>query len=238
MLRLVLIFLLSAALLGGTAAESRAQKPKVSEKTMVPKKKVTSIQESKFMEYGVVDGDTVFYDVLKPARGFARVPRQRGRNWRKYYKLVYNFSRVYPYAITAETLVKRTDSTFAAEHLKRRDKERYIAVLQKELFEYYEEPLRHMSISQGKLLIKLIGRETGMTPYEIIKDYKNGLAAGFWQGIAKLFTGDLKKKYDPKGEDKAIEDLVKYWNDGDFESFYWSLFGEYPKIPVIPEKHR
>jgi hypothetical protein len=218
---------LSLAWASGSPVSAQTQKPRQ-----------THIEESKFMEYGVVDGDTVFYDVLKPARVFERIPHQKGRNWRKYYKLVYNFSRVYPYALTARTLLERTDSSFSAGHFNRRQKEKYINQLQKELFEYYEEPLRHMSLSQGKLLIKLIGRETGLTPYEIIKDYKSGIAATFWQGIAKMFSGDLKKKYDPKGEDKAVEDLVEYWNSGDFESFYWSLFGEYPKIPVIPEKHR
>ena len=60
------------------------------------------------------------------------------------------------------------------------------------------------------------------------------MAAGFWQGIAKFFGGDLKKRYDPEGEDAMTEELVRKWQKGEFPEFYRSIFGQYPKIPVIP----
>ena len=91
-----------------------------------------------------------------------------------------------------------------------------------------------MSIQQGALMIKLIDRETGQSSYSIIKEYKNSAAAGFWQGIAKMFDNDLKARYDPEGADKQIEELVQIWNAGYFPSLYWSVFWE--DAPVIKPK--
>ena len=60
--------------------------------------------------------------------------------------------------------------------------------------------MRSLTVSQGALLMKLIDREIGKSSYMIIKDYKNGMAAKFWQGVAKMFGSDLKKPYDPTGD--------------------------------------
>jgi len=187
----------------------------------------------RFMEYQVFDGDTVFYDVLKPAKVWQRMPKQKGREWRKYYKLVHNFSKTYPYALLAREIVHQTDSIIAAEGFSRRQEDKFVNALQKQLFSKYEKPMRNMTISQGQLLMKLIDREIGQSSYDIIKVYKNKMAAGFWQGVAKLFGSDLKSTYDPNGEDAPIEDLVQKWEDGDFPGFYWSIFGKYPTVPVL-----
>ena len=66
-----------------------------------------------------------------------------------------------------------------------------------------------MSISDGKVLIKLIDRQTGKTGYDIIKEFKGGFSAVFWQGVARLFRNNLKDEYDPFGEDILIEEIVK-----------------------------
>ena len=182
------------------------------------------------------NGDTIFTEELRPARVFARVPKQKGKEWRKYYKLVYNFNKVYPYAMVAKDLIKEADDYMAANHLNRRQREKYINSVQKELFNAYEQPLRHMTFSQGRLLVKLIDREIGKTPYKIIKQYKNGIMAGFWQGVAKIFKNDLKKNYDPQGEDKMTEYLVEKWKRGEFDALYYSIFWEMPKHPEIKSK--
>ena len=66
---------------------------------------------------------------------------------------------------------------------------------------------------------------------------KSGIAAGFWQGIAKIFGSDLKKPYDPEGEDALTEELVMMWESGDFPMFYFSLFWQDPPKMPIPEKY-
>lgn len=182
-------------------------------------------------------GDTVFVEKIRPAWVWG-TGKTAKRDWRKYYRLVHNFSKSYPYAIVARKLVADTDSTFLADNMRRRKKDQYVNKLQKELFSAFEEPLKHLTVSQGQLIMKLIDREIGISSYQIIKDYKNGIAAGFWQGVAKMFGTDMKKNYDPYGEDKDIEDLVRIWNRGEFPDFYFSIFGKYPNIPEIPSKYR
>ena len=162
----------------------------------------------------------------------------KGREWRQYYRLVHNFSKAYPYALVAKKLVIEADSTIAADNLKRGKREKYINSVQSELFSVFESQLRGLTVSQGALLMKLIDREVGKSSYKIIKDYKSGITAGFWQGIAKMFGSDLKKPYDPEGEDEATEELVVMWENGDFQAFYWSLFWKDPPEMPIPEKYK
>lgn len=193
--------------------------------------------QGEVLEYIIENGDTIYIDEIKASKVYSRLPRQKGKEWRKYYKLVHNFSKSYPYALVAKKLVMEADSTISADRLKGVRKEKYVSEVQKELFEVFEGQMRNLTVSQGALLMKLVDREVGKSSYNIIKDYKSGIAAGFWQGIAKIFGTDLKKPYDPEGEDKLTEELVEIWNAGDFEAFYFSIFWKDPPVMPIPEKY-
>lgn len=195
-------------------------------------------KDGEYMQYIVSGDDTVYVGNIRAARVYQKLPRQKGREWRKYYRLVHNFSKVYPYALVARHLVHEADSTIAADKLRGARRDRYINGIQKELFEVFEKPMRNLTVSQGALLMRLIDREVGKSSYNIIKDYKNGIAAGFWQGIAKIFGTDLKRPYDPEGEDEPIEELVLKWENGEFEGLYYSLFWKYPPEIEIPSKYR
>ncbi len=201
------------------------------------KREATVRPDEKMMQYIVEGKDTIYIDHIHASKVYSKLPKQKGREWRKYYRLVHNFSKSYPYALVARKLVMEADSTIAADKLRRGKREKYVNKVQKELFEVFEGQMRSLTVSQGALLMKLIDREVGKSSYLIIKDYKNGMAAGFWQGIAKMFGTDLKKPYDPEGEDKAVEELVQIWDDGDFPAFYWSLFWKDPPELPIPEKY-
>lgn len=194
-------------------------------------------QSDKMMQYIVEGKDTIYIDQIRPSKVYSRLPKQKGKEWRKYYRLVHNFSKTYPYALAARNIVQRADQTIAEKKLKNLKKERYIASIQEELFDIFEDQLRSLTVSQGALLMKLIDREIGKSSFAIIKDYKSGIAAQFWQGIAKIFGSDLKKPYDPKGEDAKIEELVEIWEAGDFEAFYFSLFWKDPPTIDIPSKY-
>ena len=194
--------------------------------------------KDKVMHYIVEGKDTIFIDEIRASKVYSRLPKQKGKDWRKYYKLVHNFSKTYPYALVAKKIVARADSTIAADKLKRVKRDKYIDSVQKELFDVFEKPLRGLTVSQGALLMKLIDREIGKSSFDIIKDYKNGIAARFWNGVAKMFGSDLRKPYDPEGEDLMVEDLVKMWEDGDFPAFYMSLFWKDPPIVEIPSEYR
>ena len=184
-----------------------------------------------FMEF-IVDrnGDTVYIDHLDPVY---KVARRKGKEWRKYYRLVHNFAKAYPYALLAEEKLREADSTIVRSGFNRRQKNRYINILQDELFDTFEKPPRNLTVSQGKLLLRLMDRQTGITPYEIIRDYKGRAAAGFWQGIARLFGSDMKKPYDPQGDDKQTEQLVELYSKGEFNALYRSIFGKNPPEPVV-----
>ena len=190
------------------------------------------------MEYIIEGNDTIYIDQIRASKVYSRLPKMKGREWRKYYRLVHNFSKAYPYALVAKKLVTEADSTIKADRLKGVRRERYVSKVQKELFEVFEGQMRNLTVSQGALIMKLIDREVGKSSYDLIKGYKSGMTAGFWQGITKMFGSDLKKPYDPEGEDAATEELVKIWEDGDFPAFYWSIFWKDPPEMPIPEKYR
>ena len=75
-------------------------------------------QDEGAMAYFVEDGDTIYYDTITASKVYSRIPRQKGKDWRQYYRLVHNFSKAYPYALVARKLVTEADSTIAADRLR------------------------------------------------------------------------------------------------------------------------
>lgn len=245
--RFALIFLCCLLLLGGgsSSAQSRlrAKKQKKAEAKVEmeePKDdRALTWQERIFMEFYVEpQGDTVFLEELPAAVVFPRINRNSNNpDIRKYARLVYNFNKVYPYTFVARSLIEEADKAIAENKMTRLQKERYINKIQDDILDNFTDVVKHMTVSQGKLLVRLVDRETQMTAYEIIKSYKNGVAAGFWQGVAKLFDQSLKTPYDPEGEDRMTEYLIGKWKQGQFEALYYSVFNEWPTMVEIPSKY-
>ena len=178
-------------------------------------------------------GDTTYLDVLEPVWCIARGKGMKAGDWRKYYKLVYNFNKIYPYALVGRKMMAQVDSTIAADVTKKSQRNRYVNDVEKELLRLFEQDIRNMSINQGVLLLRIVDRECGMSAYNIIKTYESGFTAGFWQLVAKVFSQDLKTRYDPTGVDARTEELIKIWDSGRWDSFYYSIFMEKPKKTVI-----
>lgn len=190
-----------------------------------------------YMYYMVEDGDTVYLDTIQPAWIFPKGSKVNNAEWRKYCKLVYNFNKVYPYALVGRKMMAQVDSTIAADVSKRSERTRYINDVEKELFRLFEKDIRNMSINQGLVLMRLVDRECGMSAFNIIKEYESGLAANFWQLVARIFSQNLKTRYDPsKGEDAKIEELCKIWDSGQWNPFYYSIFYEMPARVVIKQE--
>ena len=214
------ILLISALLLLATGSLCRAQAVR----------RITGTP----MYYTVEEnGDTVFHDTLDPVWIFPRGKRMNSADWRRYYRLVQNFNKVYPYALVGRKMMAQVDSTLAADVSRRSERNRYISDVERELFDIFEKDLRSMTISQGLLMMKLVDRECGMSAYSIIRTYENSFAANFWQLVAKIFSQDLKSRYDPTGADKRTEELCKIWDSGQWDSFYYSIFMEYPPRSTI-----
>lgn len=179
------------------------------------------------------NGDTTFVDSLDPVWVFPKGVKMKKGDWRKQYKMVYNFNKVYPYALAGRKMMRQVDSVLAADVTKRSQRNAYTHDVMIELFSIFGSDIKHMSISQGVMLMRLVDRECGIPPFDIIKEYRSSFSANFWQFIAKLFGQNLKKRYDPKGEDAKLEELVGIWNKGHWDSFYFAIFWEYPTKTVI-----
>lgn len=194
-------------------------------------------RELKVMEYYVYKGDTIFVDELPPAVIHPKQTMSR-RNWVKYYKRVHNFSKAYPYAILIARVINQTDSLFAADHYTKRQQDKYLNKMKDDLINEFDPLFRGLTLKQGLMMIRLIDRECGQTPYYILKRYLGGTTAGFWQGVAKVFKGNLKQPYDKYGEDKDLEELVGYWERGQFDDLYEMIFGKPRPEIYIPERFR
>ena len=127
---------------------------------------------------------------------------------KRYKRLVYNIKKVYPYARLASA--KMYEINAKLEQVEdETERKRLMKIYEKNLRDEFEDELKNLTMTQGKLLIKLVDRETGQTTYEIVKQLRGSLSAFFWQSLAKLFGSDLKTEYDAEGEDKMIEDILK-----------------------------
>ena len=126
----------------------------------------------------------------------------------KYQRLVYNLKKVYPYALMIRSKLGEVNKALE-EIPDDNGRRKFLREYQKDLFGEYEDDVRDMTITQGRLLIKLIDRETYNTSYELIRDYRGGFSAFFWQSIARIFGTNLKEEYDPYGQDIIMEIIVQ-----------------------------
>ena len=116
----------------------------------------------------------------------------------------------YPYAKIAGGTINDINKNL--ENVKsKKDRKAYIKTREKELKNEFNDPLSNLSVYQGKILMKLINRQTGNNCYEIIKEYKGGLNARFYQTVAWFVGGNLKQEWDMKENklDRQIENIVK-----------------------------
>ena len=156
----------------------------------------------------VVGNDTLIQVQVKeiwifPERKFANKRQQQN-----YSRYVAKVKKVYPVAVEARLLLEKYEPQYYALE-SQRERRKLMKNLEKELLDKHKEELKKWSISDGKILLKLINRETNRTAYSIIKDFRGDVSAIFWQGIARLFKNNLKDGYDPEEEDKILEEIVR-----------------------------
>lgn len=155
------------------------------------------------------DGEVLPEITIKEVTVVGRPTKEAARRseYRKYERTIYNLKKVYPYALIVRQKLDEVNSKMLAMDTDKSRRE-FIKQFEKDVFSEFQDDIRDMTITQGRLLIKLIDRETRNTSYELIKDYRGGLTAVFWQGIARIFGTNLKDEYDPYGEDALIEILI------------------------------
>lgn len=130
-----------------------------------------------------------------------------------YYRLIRNIKKVYPLAKLCQFKLDDYNQYFKVARTEK-EKRQFIKRQEKELKEQYTPVIKDLTFTQGKILLKLIYRETGDSSYDIIKEYRGAVRAIFWQMFARIFGNDLKMKYDPYGEDQSIENIVQLIEHG------------------------
>jgi hypothetical protein len=127
----------------------------------------------------------------------------------QYWRMVRRVKKVLPYAKEAALLLRKYEMEVPAD-ARGRDRRVYVRRAEEELMDKYGSTMKKMSINDGRVLIKLIDRETHKVSYDLIHELKGGVPAAFWQGVARMFGNNLKAKYDPSGEDREIEMIVQF----------------------------
>ncbi len=161
----------------------------------------------------VEDGDTNLFIKIKPIIIFPPRKFAGKKQQQKYDKLVRRVKKMYPYAQEVKQVYNETELVLMTMD-NRKDQKRYLDKKEKELQANFEDDIRNMTFSEGKVLIKLIDRETGQTSYELIKHFKGNISAVLWQSVARVFSTDLKYDFDAKGEDAWIEEIVSKIENG------------------------
>lgn len=169
---------------------------------------------ARIVKVHIDNGDTIPY-VLLPEFDYIESTYHRSkREQRKWNKFIYNVIKVYPYArITSELLEYYDEELAKIDDEKERDI--FMKNAEEILKAEFKGEVMNMTVSQGKILVKLIDRETGQTSYELIKEMRSGFTAFMWNSVATLFGNSLKSQYDPI-KDADIEMVVQMIERGDY----------------------
>jgi len=160
-----------------------------------------------------IDNDTLPHVNLPEVVIFPKNRFKSKQDEQQYWRLVWKVKKVYPYVKEASRLYQKYQQD-VPQGAKRRDRRVYVKKAEDELMALYGPKLKKLTISEGRILIKLIDREIHSTSYELIDQLKGGVPAVFWQGVARLFGNNLKSQYDPYGEDRQIEQIILYIEAG------------------------
>lgn len=154
-----------------------------------------------------VPSDSTLHFDMKPVYVFPDRKEMSPRKLRQLTSLELKVKKVYPIAKVAAVKLAEYNRVYTSFKTNRERKD-YVKSVEKQLFAEFEDDLRKMKVSEGRILIRLLDRETGNSSFEIIKEFKGGFSAFFWQSVARLFGHDLKAEYDPVNEDRMIEYII------------------------------
>lgn len=153
----------------------------------------------------VSHGDTVF--VLPTVYAFPPMKFKNKREEKFYWRTVRDVKKVLPYSKLISTLVQEVNDTLMRIPTQK-ERDRYMRQWEKTTYRKYYKEFTHMTLNQGKLLIRLVDRECQTSSYELIRAYRGSFSAGFYQMFAKLFGADLKSKFGTGRNDKIIERII------------------------------
>ncbi|WP_445012718.1 DUF4294 domain-containing protein [Aquimarina penaris] len=172
----------------------------------------SKVDTTRFVQYYIVEGDTIPHEAidLDEVVILGRLKFNDRLARRKYLILRRKTRKVYPYAKLASERLTTLNERLEGINSKR-SKRKYIKLLQKYLEEEFTAELKKLTRTEGQILVKLIHRQTGKTMFKLVKEYRSGWRAFWYNNTAKLFKISLKREYDPINieEDYWIEDILQ-----------------------------
>jgi len=167
----------------------------------------TSINDTLVHEAVIYNGDTIESKILEIVYLYSRLTKAQAAERAAYNRLRNAVYVTYPYARRAGSVLNEINSKLV-NVTSTSDRKKIINSKEGELKKEFTDPLTNLSVYQGKVLMKLINRETGNNCFSIIKEYKGGLKARFYQTVAFFFNSNLKQPYDASQDDAIIEKFV------------------------------
>ncbi len=203
-----LLYLLSLILLIAFSAHAQDTIPQsgLKKKTKPSKKE---------QERTIINGDTLaVYNLPVVSIGGERTFKNK-KEEKKYWRMVRNVKKALPYAKIAKEKLDKYETQLVDKQ--KRERKLIMKQVEQELLAEYSDELKGLTITQGRILLKLIDRETGHTSYELVESLRGWFSANFWQGIAVLFDADLKSDFNPKtsADDAMIDEIVVRIENGE-----------------------
>jgi len=170
---------------------------------------LSTSEKPKYLDAIITDTDTIYIDYLNEVTLTDYKPLS-AEDKKQYYILRRKVLKVYPFALEASNVFLEVNEKYQTIKRKRK-KKKYTRKRQKWLQENFGDQLKKLKRSEGKILIKLLHRNLQITAYDLIKFYRNGFSAFWWQGMAKLYSADLHEEYHPESnkEDQLIEMIIQ-----------------------------
>lgn len=172
--------------------------------TFVPMVRVGKVLEGK---------DSIQYVEMNNVYVYGPITFQNDKQRRAYNNLIYNVKKVLPIAKEVNIAVLETYEYLQTLPNDKARKE-HMKNVEKSIVAEYKPRMKKLTYSQGKLLIKLIYRETNSSSYELVQAFLGPARAGFYQAFAWVFGASLKKAYDPNGVDRLTERVVRQVESG------------------------
>jgi hypothetical protein len=163
----------------------------------------------------VINNDTTAVIDLNTVYVYTEYQFKTPRHYEQWTRTKANVKKVYPYAILAAAKLHEYDKALQAIPDEKLKKE-FIKTCEKDLRTEFEDELKSLTVSQGKILMKLIDRESGKTTYEVVRQMRGAFQAAMWQTVARIFGHNMKSEYDAAVEDIMIERAVKLVESGQF----------------------
>ena len=137
------------------------------------------------------------------------------RQEKKYGQLEIDVLKTYPLALIVSSELNLVNSELDSIYTDKSSKKTYLKWYQKYVYKTYIDSLKTLNATQGRLLLKLIHRETGETPYNLIKSYRGGFNALLWESLGFMAGANLNSTYDPE-ENKMIEHVIQRFRAGEY----------------------